>query len=73
LTDRTGNSINRVFRKPNSTGYTGVTWFERYKRYRASIRVNGEIVYLGSFVTAEEAHAAYVAAGRAIHGDVFPL
>jgi hypothetical protein len=36
-------------------------------RLSASVWVGGKRVYLGRFDTAEEAHAAYVAAKRRLH------
>lgn len=39
----------------------------RGKRYRARIQVNGSMLPLGTFATAEEAHGAYVAAKRQLH------
>lgn len=54
-------------RKDNKAGLLGVCWFERAKKWRAQITVNGECKYLGLYVTPEEAHAAYLTAKRELH------
>ena len=46
----------------NSTGLTGVT--SRNGKYEARITVNGRSMYLGTYMTAEEAHGAYLEAKR---------
>ena len=46
----------------NSTGLTGVTI--RRGKYEAGITVNGRSMYLGTYMTAEEAHGAYLEAKR---------
>ena len=46
----------------NSTGFTGVT--SRNGKYEAGIAVNGRNMYLGTYMTAEEAHGAYLEAKR---------
>jgi hypothetical protein len=47
------------------SGCLGVS--QSKKRWKASIRVDGRSLYLGSFDTAELAHAAYVCAKRRLH------
>lgn len=56
-------------RKGNNSGLIGAAWQERGGFYISRIRdtVKRRTVYLGSFATAEEAHAAYVAAKRLMH------
>jgi hypothetical protein len=74
------NNKNRVkslsFKgKPTSSKYKGVTWFKRYEKWQAQIRVikDGKRcrLFLGYFDTEEEAYAAYVAAAKLHHGDFF--
>lgn len=45
----------------------GVTWSKQHNRWRANITITGKATFLGLFNTAEEAHAAYVAAKRQHH------
>ena len=43
----------------NTSGYKGVTWNKRAKKWRAQIWLDGKFVHLGTYATAEEAYAAY--------------
>lgn len=49
----------------NKAGFLGV-YFDRGK-YKAQIRANGSPRHLGRFITAEDAHRAYVIAKRRLH------
>lgn len=51
-------------RSDSRTGLKGVGFNARLNRYHARIFVNKKSVYLGSFETAEEAHAAYCRAAE---------
>lgn len=53
------NSMNRRMRKDNKTGFKGVTFHKRLKKYQSNIRINGILVHLGYFDRPEPAHAAY--------------
>ena len=58
-------------RTDNISGYRGVSWERGNKRWRAQIRANGRLQYLGYFDCAKEAHAAYLAAKLQFHpGDI---
>jgi len=65
------NMQNLNFRKPNSSGFLGVTKYsaasKRKKLWRATIIVNGVRKHLGSFYSAEKAVAAYTEAKQTIH------
>lgn len=63
------NSGNAKISKVNKTGFKGVCYFERDKRYFAYIRAGGRQVHLGSFDTAEEAALAYAKASTELHGE----
>jgi len=56
----------RVTTTRNRSGFLGV--YRKGGRFRADITVKKKTVHLGYFVTAEEAHAAYVEAKRRLHG-----
>lgn len=62
------NMQNRKMSKANVVGYKGVTKREN-GRFRAQIKSDGKRYSLGTFTTAEEAHTAYCAAARELHGD----
>jgi hypothetical protein len=51
--------------RQNSTGFLGV--YRVRGRFAAAISVNYKNVYLGSFGSPEEAHAAYIKAKRKLH------
>lgn len=62
---RSQNTVNATVR--NATGYRGV---KRHKgSYVARIKANGKQVELGYFRSAEAAHARYVQAAIALHGE----
>lgn len=59
---------NTAIRSDNRAGLKGVRWSKITERYQARITVNGVIHILGQgFVTAEEAHAAYLEAKARLH------
>jgi hypothetical protein len=65
------NTLNiqnqRRAQKGNKSGLLGVFKHKRVKGFCAAIMVNKKTTYLGSFSTAEQAHAAYVQAKRFLH------
>jgi hypothetical protein len=63
------NQHNSRAHKDNSSGFKGVYWCNSNQKWGASIQVNRKRRYLGSFVTPEEAHAAYCAASSKMHGE----
>lgn len=65
VTDRTGNSQNSLAPK-GPLRLIGVCR-ERNGRFGARIRANGKQIRIGSFGTAEEAHAAYLEAKGRLH------
>ncbi|MCT8534482.1 HNH endonuclease [Glaesserella parasuis] len=50
----------------SSSGYMGVTWHKRDKKYQASIKSKGKNIHLGYFKSAEEASNAYQVAKQKI-------
>jgi len=63
------NIRNQKKRKNNASGFKGVYFVEKNKKYRATIRVNGKGIHLGLFGTPEEAHKAYCEASKKYHGE----
>ena len=53
--DKTTQAINQRRMKNNTSGYVGVIWHIRNKKWKASIRFKYKIIYIGSFLTIEEA------------------
>lgn len=65
------NMRNRRLSVKSTTGYKGVSLDRNRpdKPYAAHIKVNKKTVHLGRFTTAEQAHEAYVAAAKDLHGE----
>jgi AP2 domain. len=63
------NSCNRRVRSDSSTGVKGVR--RRRDRYEVRLTFEGNNYYLGSFVTLDEAAAAYVTKARELQGEFF--
>lgn len=60
------NQQNR--RRANANGRAGLLGVNPYKnKFRAYIKIDGRTKYLGSYETADRAHAEYVAAKRQFH------
>jgi len=66
-----GLSVEKIFEKQKSnTGYKGVYFHSKYKKYRARISINKKRIHLGNFNTAEEAYKAYCEAEKEQHGEL---
>jgi len=51
----------------NTSGYRGVYWNKKDKRWVALIKTNNKLKYLGGYITPEEAHNAYLCAKKELH------
>lgn len=65
------NMWNRTPRPQNKTGFRGVCWNRKARKWEAKIRLNGKSVYLGLFDTPEAAGNAYLTAAQDAHGAFF--
>lgn len=54
--------------RANVSGFKGVAWHARTGKWQVHIRDNGRQVYLGLFVSPEDAHKIYVEAAERIYG-----
>lgn len=66
---RPQNGYNRKRYKTNTSGYKGVHWDKRWRKWRATIGVDGHKIFLGYFPSPEEASEAYNRAAVIHHGD----
>lgn len=69
LADPSSNSANKSLFRNNTSGFKGVSLIKSSGRWQASIRFNGRLKYLGSYLTPEEAHGAYAAEARRLQGE----
>ena len=53
----------------NTSGFKGVSWKKRDKKWKAQIMHMNRAIYLGYFTTPEAAHQAYVEAAEKLHGN----
>ena len=68
VVDRAGNSQNRrAAMANNSHGYLGATWNVQHERWQAKLMANKVRHHIGYFDSAEQAHAAYMAAKARLH------
>ena len=63
------NNCNHGKRKDNTSGYIGVYWFKRRKKWHAYIQVNRERKHLGYFDDIEDAARAYNKAALKHRGE----
>lgn len=68
LGDRKVNPFNQRVRINNTSGHKGIT-ITPYGKFIARIGVRRSRIYLGTFDSLEEAHAAYAVAAPLYHGE----
>ena len=56
--DRSIQSINQRMKVTNTSGYNGISWNKKNSNWKAVIGINTKKVYIGSFLTIEEAALA---------------
>jgi len=59
ITHRENLSKDKRWSSKYTSKYTGVFWYKPTQKWRAQIRINGKIKYLGSFKSELEASEAY--------------
>jgi len=63
------NMQNRRMARNNKSGFKGASLHKGSGKWKAQIRINRELIYLGLFTSPEEAHAAYCRASKKYHGE----
>lgn len=66
------NLRNLSKRKDNTSGFTGVIWCKRNKRWKAQICLHGKCVYLGSFMSIDDAIACRLKAEKKYFQEYAP-
>lgn len=67
--NKSGNGANTHAYASSKTGLKGASFDRRTGKFRAQIKVDGRVHWLGGFATADEAHEQYVAAAKQHHGE----
>ncbi len=65
------NLMNRASLSSNKSGFKGVSWDNRAKKWRAQIAKDDIDYYLGLFECPRDASLAYESKGRELHGEFF--
>lgn len=63
------NGANRPVLSTNKSGFKGVCWRAREKKWCAQITHDRRVNHLGYFTKPEDAHAAYAQAAGKLHGE----
>ena len=66
---RSQNNANRNKPRNNKSGYRGVCWHKRHKKWLARIGYGGKKIYLGYYDTPKEAHEAYKIGAIKYYGE----
>jgi hypothetical protein len=65
----TQNQGNIALNQRNTSGYKGVRWSPRHKKFQARIVENKKLRNLGFYKTAKQAQTAYLVAARKYFGE----
>lgn len=65
------NTWNRKRDRKNTSGYRGISWYARDKKWRALLCFQKKYISLGLYDTPEEAYAAWCVAAKSHHGEFF--
>ena len=69
MADPTTNTYNKGMHSRNVSGYKGVRWEKRRKKWVAQIQFRKKGFFLGYFSDPKEAHVAYCAKARELFGE----
>ena len=63
------NQHNRKTNANNTSGYKGVSWYKKRKKWISKIKLEGKAIHLGYFDNLEEAAEVVRKAREEVHGD----
>ena len=69
IATRLQQNVNQGLTKRNTSGYKGIWWCARERKWVARIQIGRKKIWIGRFDTAEEAYAAYCEAAKKYHGE----
>lgn len=69
LASQSQNLMNRPMQSNNKSGFKGVHWSNRSKRWISKIKANCKEIYIGSFIEKIDAAIAYNKAALKYHGE----
>ena len=69
IANKSQNAANCQGHRNNTSGFKGVHFFKRKKKWQASIRHNNRSIHLGYFQTAEQAARAYDSKAMELKGE----
>ena len=55
ISNKSQNAINSKIKKDNTSGFKGISWLERRKKWRTYITLNNKTIYLGEFKKIKDA------------------
>ena len=69
--DYSQNMMNSKLSCANTSGWKGVDWVKRKRRWRATGKIDGKKIYLGLFANKEDAIKKYQEFAKQNHGEFF--
>lgn len=72
LSSKSQNRCNTRTPISNTSGYKGVSWHKRQKKWHAQVKMNGKNHHIGYYDDPEKAHQAYLEKAKGLHGEFFP-
>ena len=69
LATRSENVRNSTIRSSNTSGFIGVSWCKKMRKWVASLKLSNRKIYLGFFVSKSEAIAARLTGEKEHHGE----
>lgn len=69
IATRSQNQWNRSLQKNSTSGFKGVTWHKKDRKWHARIGINNQRIHLGGFKSKKEAFEAYKSAAAHLHGS----